>query len=158
MARKTDILRLILFCIFFSVGAGAVALSLLAGELKVYYENKQALWRIEHANREVEQLTERYTQQIEQIERDPNQLRKLRWAVLGEEPNEPGKVFPQVDARELARVMAVIETMQEPEPNMVPPWVKRSNQVNMRYGLFFAGAGLIVTTFIFFGVGRETKA
>lgn len=158
MTRMAEILRFGLFCVFFTAGAGAIAIALLAEEIQTYYHNKQTLYELQQAGKKIEVLTEQYTAQIEQIRRDPEILKKLQWAVLGREPNEADTVFPRVSDQELSHYMAVMEASRERPPSITPAWVQRSNQPNFRYGLFFAGTGLVLITFIFFGSGRPVPS
>ena len=157
MSRSSAILRFVLFCIFFSVGAGAIALSILAEEIEIYFANRRTYARMLETNERIERLIAEYEAQIEQIEQNPEILKKLEritfGAVEGEEESEHPRAAVEQLAAARAALMEEIET--KAEEKAIDRWVERIVEPKGRMRLFFAGAGLVLITFMFFGTVRE---
>lgn len=155
-------MRYILFCVFFAVGILAVVLSIYVDELSEYYKNKDLLKTIDSDNEKIKNLTSQYEFQIEQIESDPNILLRLGRITLGTEPKAEETAFPRASDQILAAAaQAILQETQRPETqNAIPQWLRRSSEPKFRQSLFFAGAGLILITFIFFGtkIKKQPKA
>ena len=147
------LVRYVLFCLFFAVGAGAVALSILADEVHNYYEGKSLLEKALADNEDIQFLTIEYEAQIDEIRNDPNILGRLRRVALGREPSAEDTAFPRASEELLTEAgAAVLEDLRADLPaREIPKWVKRCSEPNVRRSLFFAGAGLVLVTFIFFG-------
>ena len=160
MAKGSAILRYLLFCIFFTAGAGAVALSILIyPEINNYYKNRLQLRQVEEGNVRVEKLITQYDAQIQQLERDPNLLAKLQTFTFGHEPDLEGAILPKASEEELAAAKEALfaELNQQKDAQLVPQWVNRCGQANNRRILFVAGCGLLVINFIFFGTPRRHR-
>ena len=147
------LVRYVLFCLFFAVGAGAVALSILAEEMRDYYEGRNLLEKTSADNEDIKFLTIEYEAQIYEIRRDPNILGRLRRVALGREPSAEDTAFPKASEKLLTEAgAAVLADLRTSRPaREIPKWVKRCSEPNVRRSLFFAGAGLVLVTFIFFG-------
>ena len=147
------LVRYVLFCLFFAVGAGAVALSILADEMRDYCEGRNLLEKTSADNEDIEFLTIEYEAQIDEIRNDPNILGRLRRVTLGREPSAEDTAFPRASQELLSEAgAAVLADLRTSRPaREIPKWVKRSSEPNVRRSLFFAGAGLVLVTFIFFG-------
>lgn len=148
------IVRLLLFIIFFGVGAGAVGLSVLSKELVRHYENKLLLKQAESTLVELEKLSADYSVLIAQIRKHPEVLKRVAAVTMGIDPNEPDTVYPHATARQLAAVRQTLEERGQTLPVELPKWLKRISRTHYRYGLFFAGALLVINSFIFFGAKR----
>jgi len=146
-------IRFILFAVFFLVGAGAIVLSLLCEpELKEYYESRAYLNEIQEQNNKIEDLTRKSEAQIALIESEPNILERLSPLTFGRKPQAPDTAFPQSDNEALRnQTEELLSQIQEkPASDPVPNWLNRVLDRKTRRGLFGAGAGLILITFIFF--------
>ena len=78
MSRWALIIRFLLFCLFFTVGAGAITLSILIDpEMTTFFQNRQILGEIERENQRIQDLTEKYQAQIDLIQNNPDILRRL---------------------------------------------------------------------------------
>ncbi len=151
-------LRFIFFCVFFAAGSAAIAVSILSEELYVYYNNRGRLAHLEYTNRKIEQLIPKVGEQIEQIEKDPNILNKLRPLITGKQPFADDTAFPRGEDSRIESIvdLAVERAIPDPEPQVeVPAWITRTMQQRVRYSLFLAGAGLILLDFIFFGAAEK---
>ncbi len=151
-------IRFILFAVFFLVGSGAIVLSLLCEpELKEYYESRAYLNDIRQQNEKIKELTRKYEAQIALIESEPNILERLSPLTFGHKPQAPNTAFPQADNAALRnQTENLLSQIQEkPTENPVPKWLIRVIDRKTRRGLFGAGAGLILITFIFFTLDKE---
>ncbi|HOK65368.1 MAG TPA: hypothetical protein PLV55_01015 [Anaerohalosphaeraceae bacterium] len=154
--RISLIIRFLFFCVFFSIGAGTVAFSILLDpELSIYFRNRRVLAQLEAENKRIEELTEKYQMQIDMIRREPNLLGRLELVTFGKayRPKEADAsnvpIFDK-NLQETARaVLAEIDSKPEDPP--MPKWFERCLQPNIRTALFLAGSGLVIITFIFFG-------
>jgi hypothetical protein len=156
IAKGINFLRLICFCIFFTIGGSAVVLSILTGELETYYRNRNLPIRIKQMNEDISRLTAKYEMQITQIREDPAILRHLESVTFGTVPQSNEAIFPKASGDALlAAKEALSATMNQPlGPDPLPKWLARiagpDNQ-RMRLTLLVAGLGLVMVTFIFFG-------
>jgi hypothetical protein len=146
------ILRFILFCVFFSVGASAIVLAILAGELQQLYDGRAVLQSQQAGNDKIAILIDDYDGQIKFINQDPNVLKRLERSTFGTKPVAEDTAFPMAsdEGLETAR-KALLEEMDTKRGSPTPEWLERSLQPKFRQSLFVAGAGLVLITFIFFG-------
>lgn len=158
------LVRYILFCLFFAVGTGAVALAVLADEIRDYCEGRSLLAKTLADNEDIQFLTIEYAAQIDEIRKDPNIIGRLERVTLGRQPGAEDTAFPTASEKLLSEAgAAVLADLRTPRPaREIPTWVERISEPNIRYSLFFAGAGLVLVTFIFFGAparktSRETE-
>jgi len=158
MNRLALTTRFLFFGVFFLVGVGAIVLSIIAEpELVNYYKSRKTLAEIEQQNEKIKHLTTQYTNQIALIESEPNILERFVPLTFGQKPQAPDTAFPQVQdpalKSETEKLLDQIE--RTPETETLPPWLSRVIEPRTRKGLFCAGAGLILVTFIFFGLNKE---
>ena len=153
LRRTVRIVRYILFCLFFAVGTGAVALAVLADEIRDYCEGRNLLAKTLADNEDIEFLTIEYAAQIDEIRDDPNILGRLERVTLGRQDGAEDTAFPRASEKLLSEAgKAVLADLRAGRPaRKIPKWVERVSEPNIRYSLFFAGAGLVLVTFIFFG-------
>ena len=159
MAKNNINLRFVIFCIFFAAGVGAIALSILAGEIRnELYGNKAALSKINSENEEIESMISQYDSQIKQIQTDPEVLDRFKRVTLGQpEPQSDDTAYPTTSEEQLkAATQALLEDLEskQTEPE-IPNWVKRCSQPRFRQSLFFAGTALLLITFLFFGLQKS---
>ena len=153
MQRLNLTIRFIVFAVVFLVGSGAIVLSLLCNpELKEYYENRALLNQIQEQNEKIKTLTEKYDAQIALIETEPNILERFSPLTFGRKPQAPDTAFPKADNETLSnqteKLLSQIQAKKTEDP--IPSWLRRTLDIKARRGLFGAGAGLILITFIFF--------
>lgn len=153
-------MRYVLFCVFFTIGAGAIALSILVEpEISSYYQNRIHLARIEEGNARIRRLTEQYDAQTKQLRQDPELLAKLQTITFGHEPLTDGAVLPTASDESLtaAREALFKELKQQEQQPLTPHWVIRCTEPQNRKVIFTAGAALVLTTFIFFGTTPKRR-
>jgi hypothetical protein len=147
------LVRYVLFCLFFAVGTGAVALAVLADEIRDYCQGANLLEKTIADNEDIQFLTIEYEAQIHEIRKDPNIVGRLERVTLGRQPGAEDTVFPRASERLLSEAgAAVLADLRTGRPaRKIPKWAERISEPNIRYSLFFAGTGLVLVTFIFFG-------
>lgn len=145
--------RYVLFCLLFAVGTGAVALAVLADEIRDYCKGRNLLAKTLVDNEDIQFLTIEYEAQIHEIRSDPNIVGRLERVTLGRQPGAEDTAFPRASEKLLTEAgAAVLADLRTPRPaRKIPTWAERISEPNIRYSLFFAGAGLVLVTFIFFG-------
>lgn len=155
MTRLAIIIRFVWFCLFFTVGAGAMTLAILVEpELLNYYLSRRALDEVYAQNENIKELTDQYNAQISLIEQEPNVLERIRVLAFNQPPQREDTVFPRADNQQLRQqTQALFEMLEEKHnaPRELPGWLKRCIQPNIRRALFISGGALVLLTFIFFG-------
>ncbi|MBE0537840.1 MAG: hypothetical protein IH624_19440 [Phycisphaerae bacterium] len=147
-------MRYVLFCVFFTIGAGAIALSILVEpEISNYYQNRVHLGLIEEGNERIRRLTAAYEAQIVQLRQNPDLLVKLQTITFGRQPAGDGVALPKASDEHLtAAKEALLEELdKQTQQPLIPEWVHRCAEPQNRRVIFTAGAALLLTTFIFFG-------
>ncbi len=161
MQNSATLLRFVLFCLFFTIGASAIVLSVLTDELVNYYRNRDLPNRIEADNQRIRDLSSRYDQQIQQIRTDPSLLQRLeRITFRTTQSAGDNTIVPVASDEQLAAAReALLKNLESSDqPSQLPHWLVRMadevNGIKNRLMLFLAGMGLILVTFIFFGTPR----
>jgi len=99
--RSQYILRTFLFVVFFSVGAAALSSSILCGDLLQYYHNKQLLKAAEDSLNRLESLNTDYDVLLQQLQKDPNLIKRIAPATLGIEQEGEDTIYPKVTPEQL---------------------------------------------------------
>ena len=155
--RRQTILRAFLFVVFFSIGAAALGFSVLCEDLFRYYNNKQILGMAKESLSRLESLNADYDVLLEQLEKDPNLIKRIAPVTLGTEPADANAVYPKATAEQLAatRETLIDDLGQQPVEQVVPDWITRCSEPRRRTVLFLAGAFLVLVSFIWFGSVRQ---
>ena len=153
------ILRFILFCIFFTIGATAIVLSVLAEEIEDYYEQRGVPGLMEADNERIRNLAAKYEDQVAAIKATPSILKNLEHITFGSQPSAEGTTFPNASPGQLSAAKeALVENVnRRVAPSQLPEWVRRCKDPNSRLTIFVAGMGLVLITFIFFGTPSRRK-
>ncbi len=158
MARMAFILRFILFCIFFSVGATAIVLATLAEEIEDYCGQKDVPSLMEADNERIRNMAVKYEAQVAAIKADPSILKNLEHITFGSQPSAEDTTFPRASAARLtAAKEALFKDIDRPERPKPPEWVRRCAEPRNRRTIFVAGVGLVLITFIFFGTPSRRR-
>jgi len=157
MLQRQNILRMVLFIVFFSIGASALSVSILCDDLVRYYRNNQLLKAAEESLRRIEALNADYGALLEQLQKEPNAVKRIAPATLGTEPEAEDTIYPKATAEQLA---AVREALREEVSHGIggpamPDWLVRCSEAPQRIILFLAGAFLILISFICFGSAKQ---
>jgi hypothetical protein len=159
--QRQNILRTLLFVIFFSIGTAALAGAILCDDLLRYYRDKQLLRSAEETLNKLESLNADYDALLKQLEENPSLLERIAPATLGTEPADANTVYPKVTAEQLdaTRKVLAADLEQQPSRTEMPGWVVRCNEPSRRIVLFLAGALLILISFMCFGtVEKRSKS
>ena len=151
--------QVLLFLVFFGVGAAAAGLSVLCDDLLAYYTNKNLLRSAEQSVENLNSLTADYDALLQQLHADPNLLKRLAPATLGIQPEDPNTIYPRVTAQQLnaARRVLAEDNDQDADSTRLPVWLERCSDPARRTILFVAGAFLIVIAFVCFGGVDKSK-
>ena len=150
--RSQNIIRAFLFAVFFGIGAATLGGSVLCGDLIRYYYNRQMLKKAEVNLNRLKSLNDDYDALLQQLEKDPNLVKRIAPATIGTEPAEEETIYPRATAEQLAAARAALTEdvkHQDIEP-AIPDWIIRCSRPSRRILLFFAGASLILISFICF--------
>jgi len=155
--RRRNILRTLLFIVFFSIGAAALSGSILCNDLVRYYRDKQLLKAAEESLNRLETLNADYAALLERLEEDPNVVKRIAPATLGVEPTDANTVYPKATAEQLdaARKILAEDCERQPSRAELPEWIARCSEPRRRVILFLAGAFLILISFIWFGPAKD---
>ena len=162
--RSENIIRVFLFVVFFGIGAAALSSSILCSDLLRYYHDKELLESEKELSNQLKSLNADYDALLEQLDKDPNLIKRIAPATLGMEHNDVDTIYPKATAEQLAAARkALTEEMGlNTTGASLPEWLTHCREPAPRIMLFFAGAGLILVSFICFGPakkksGEETK-
>ncbi|KPL23800.1 MAG: hypothetical protein AMJ75_05375 [Phycisphaerae bacterium SM1_79] len=156
--QTRNIIRAILFVLFFSIGAAALSGSVLCDDLVQYYHNRQLLSAAQESLERLKLLNNDYDVLLSQLENDPNLVRRIARATVGPAPEDPNTVYPRATAELLAAARRALT--EDPDPPAVEPvmpeWLSRCSEPRRKTMLFFSGVALILTSFICFGPAKQT--
>jgi hypothetical protein len=150
--QSQGIVHFLLFVVFFSIGAAALAGAVLCNDLIQYCQNQQLVKEAERSLERLDSLNKEYDALLEQLENDPNLLKRIAPATLGTQPEDPNAIYPKARARELAlaRKALVAQAGETSPEEAVPRWLQRCSDPSRKLGLFVAGAGLVLISLVFF--------
>ena len=149
--QKSDIIRIIFFILFFSIGAASLGLSVLCEDLVEYYSNIQLHKSAQKSLEKLEKLNQDYDIVLKNIQEDPNNLKRIAPIVTGNRDTDPNSVNPTATVRQLAAARRTIIEQQEKdlEPQL-PLWLVRVSESQKRMILFFSGVALMMISFVCF--------
>ena len=153
-----NIIRMILFVIFFSIGAASLGVSILCDDLVQYYQNRQLLKVTRQSLNRLESLNADYDALLEQLEKDPNLVKRLGPATLGTEPEDANAVYPRATPEQLTAAHEALAKNQNDQSAgpMLPEWLTRCSEPRRRITLFIAGSVLILISFTCFTPTRQS--
>ncbi len=146
-------LRMLVFIVFFSIGASALSISILCDELLRYYHNKQALNVAQESLEKLKSLNADYDVLLEQLKDDPNFIDRALPVTLGIEANEPNTIHPKATVEHLAAAKKALteDANDKAASPIVPSWLMRCSKLWRRAALFVSGTILILISFMYFG-------
>jgi hypothetical protein len=152
-----NVIRTILFVIFFSIGAASLGISILCDDLVQYYRNRQLLRVTQQSVNRLKSLNTDYDVLLEQLEKDPNLIKRLAPATLGTEPEDANAIYPRATPEQLAAArMALTEDSNDQSAGpMLPEWLTRCSEPRRRMTLFVAGSVLILISFTCFAPAKQ---
>jgi hypothetical protein len=158
--QRQGILHLLFFVVFFSVGAAALGGAVLCDDFIQYCRDKSLVQQSQTSLKRLESLNAEYDALLEELEKDPDLLKRIVPVTLGTEPNDPNTVYPKAKAGELAmaRKAVVEEAEQDPVSPGVPAWLQRCSDPPKRIALFIAGASLVLISLVCFTPGAAEES
>jgi hypothetical protein len=152
-----NFIRVILFVIFFSIGAATMGISILCDDLVQYYTNKQLLKVTQQSLDRLGSLNTDYDVLLRQLEEDPNLVKRLAPATLGAKPEDANAVYPKATKEQVEAVRNVLKqnTNDQSSAPMLPEWLTRCREPNRRTTLFIAGSVLILISLTCFNPARR---
>jgi len=115
--RKQELVKTILFAVFFSAGAASFGLAILIDDLFDYYQSRRHLERARQNLKKVQALEADYTALADKLQKEPNILRKLGPSTFGTETNDTNAAYPKISAEQLSAAKEAIKD----EPNGAGP-------------------------------------
>ena len=155
--QRRNFIRLILFVVFFSIGAASLGISILCDDLVQYYRNRRQLTVTQQSLNRLESLNDDYDALLDQLEKDPNLVKRLAPATLGTEPEDANAVYPRATPEQLAaaRKALALDPNDQSEGPMLPNWLTRCSEPRRRTTLFIAGSFLILISFTCFAPTKQ---
>ena len=146
------IFHLFFFGVFFSVGAVALGVAVLCDDFVQYCHNKHLVKQAEQSVQRLKALNADYDGLLEQLEKNPDLLKRIAPVTLGTQPADPCAIYPEARAEELAvaRKALLAHTERESTEASIPAWLLRCSEPTKRITLFIAGAGLILISLVCF--------
>ena len=142
-----------------AVGIGAIFLSIKAADVYSLYESGSLLEQTGLANERLGNLNTEYDLQLQTIDNDPNIINRLKGIELGQQPEREETVFPNAPDE----IIAIAKEALRNDDNLklaetaIPQWASRITEPKIRQGLFFAGAALVLISFVCFGTPTLKK-
>ena len=151
---------MILFVVFFGIGAVSLAISILCDDLVQYYRNRRLLTVTQQSLNKLESLNADYDVLLEQLKKDPNLVKRLAPATLGAEPEDANAVYPRATPEQLAAARQALtkDPNDQSAAPMLPDWLTRCSEPRRRITLFVAGSFLVLISFTCFAPKRQSKA
>jgi hypothetical protein len=155
--QARNVMRVSVFIVFFGIGVAALGGSALCPDLIRYYHSRDLLNQAQASLDTLELLNADYDALLQQLQQDPNLVRRIAPATLGAEPEDPNAVYPTATVKQLtfARKALTEHTQQYPTELATPTWLIRCSEPRRRTALFLAGAGLILISIMYFGPAKE---
>jgi hypothetical protein len=149
---RQGIFHLFFFVVFFSIGAVALGVAVLCDDFVRYCRDKHLVKEAELSIQRLKSLNADYDGLLEQLENNPDLLKRIAPLTLGTEPDDPNAIYPKAQAQELAvaRKALVKQTDQEQTDAPLPAWLQRCSEPTKRIILFIAGAGLVLISLVCF--------
>jgi hypothetical protein len=149
---RQRIFHLLFFVTFFSTGAVALGVAVLCDDFVQYCRNQHLVKEAEVSVQHLKSLNADYNGLLEQLEKDPDLLKRIAPATLGTEPADSNAIYPKARAEVLAVARKALVEQAGPEQTdaSIPQWLQRCSEPVKRIALFIAGAGLILISLVCF--------
>jgi hypothetical protein len=149
---RQGIFHLFFFVVFFSIGAGALGAAVLCDDFVQYCRNKHLVKEAALSVQRLKSLNADYDGLLEQLENNPDLLKRIAPVTLGTQPDDPCAIHPKVRAEELAvaRKALIEQADQDETVAFIPQWLQRCSEPTKRIILFIAGAGLVLISLVCF--------
>ena len=155
--QRRNFIRMILFVVFFSIGAASLGISILCDDIVQLYRNKRLLNVTQQSLNRLESLNTDYDVLLEQLEKDPNLIKRLAPATLRTKPEDANAVYPRATPEQLAAARKALaqDPNEQSEGPMLPNWLTRCSEPRRRITLFIAGSFLVLISFTCFAPTKK---
>lgn len=159
MQRRHGFLYLLLFGVFFSIGAAALGGSVLCDDFIRHCRNKRLVADAQTSIERLESLNAEYDALLEHLESNPDLLQRIAPVTLGTEPADPNAIYPRARTGQLAAARKALLEPDEHEPAQppIPTWLQRASDPPKRIVLFIAGAALVLISLACFTPGAAEE-
>jgi hypothetical protein len=150
--HRHGILYLLFFVIFFSIGAAALGAAVLCDDLVQYCRSRHRVKEAQFAVQRLKSLNADYDGLLEELEKNPDLLKRIAPVTLGTQPDDPCAIYPRARVQELAvarKALVEPSDVQHAEAPL-PMWLQRCSEPIKRIVLFIAGAGLVLISLVCF--------
>lgn len=150
--HRQGVFHILVFMIFFGIGAVSLGGSVLCDDLVRYCRDRDLIKDSQRSIDRLNSLNKEYDALLDQLEKDPELLERISAPALGKEPNDPDTAYPKARAQELqiARQAVLDEAGRDPASPAVPDWLLRCAEPRRRIAFFVAGASLILISLVCF--------
>lgn len=149
--KRPVVIQMLLFVLFFGIGAGSLGLSVLCEDLVKYYQNRELSEAARKSLEKLKSLNDDYNMLLAQLAEDPNLLKRLAPITLDRKTSDPNTVYPKATARQLAAARrALTDPNAESVEPVIPKWLSRCSEPRKRLALFISGIALILISFVCF--------
>ena len=149
---RQGIFHLFFFVVFFSIGTAALGVAVLCDDFVQYCRNKHLVKEAQLSVQRLKSLNADYDGLLEQLEKNPDLLKRIAPVTLGTQPDDPNAIYPKARAEELAVARKALVEQADPEQTdaPIPAWLQRCSEPTKRIVLFIAGAGLVLISLVCF--------
>jgi hypothetical protein len=149
---RQNIFHVLFFVLFFSCGAGALGVAVLCDDFVRYCRNERLVKEAESTVQRLKSLNADYDGLLEELESNPDLLKRIAPLTLGAQPDDPCAIYPKARAEELAvaRKALVTQVAEDEAEAPIPVWLQRCSEPTKRIILFIAGAGLVLISLVCF--------
>jgi hypothetical protein len=153
------ILRFLVFVIFFGSGAAALGGAVLCDDFIAYCRNQHMVKEAESSIHKLESLNAAYDTLLDQLESNPDVLKRIAPVTLGTRVEDPNTIYPKAKVRELAIARKALADQADDGPAEVsiPRWLQRCSAPAKRIVLFISGASLILIAMVCFTSGPDEE-
>jgi len=149
-------LRFLIFVIFFSSGAAALGGAVLCDDFIQYCRNQHLVRQAQLSIQKLQALNADYDALLEQLESDPNLIKRIAPVTLGTCVQDTNTVYPKARAQELAIARKALAVSDEkPAEVSIPRWLQRCSDPAKRIVLFISGASLVLISMVCFTSANE---
>jgi len=155
-----NLIRALLFAVFFSIGAAVLGTTVLCDDLIGFYHNRALLEQSRQFSDKLRALIADYDALLEQLDSDPNLIKRIAPAALGTIVTDANTVYPKATAEALAAAREAL-AKQDNRPHhqgQIPVWLQRCTQPRRRIMLFACGAALVLISLTCFTPPKPRSA
>lgn len=160
-----NVVRAILFVLFFGIGAGSLSVSILCDELVKHYHNTELLRVAEESLGRLKSLDADYGIVIDRLQldpNDPNSVKHLAGVTLGPRYHDPNTLYPRATGALLEAIKgALADDSNQPaswqSEATLPRWLSRCREPRRKMALFLCGVVLILMSLVCFGRRKDVE-